>query len=72
MSAIIDSVNDRLRKAGYRFKSKVASLDGTSLNFWDNGKQTIILHDYKTDGFEVYKPASASNDVEKTLKAIGV
>ncbi len=68
----MNGVRERLQKAGYRFKSTVASLDGTALQFWDNGKQTIIVHDYKTDGFEIYKPACASNDVEKTLKAIGV
>lgn len=72
MNILTETVHPRLRKAGYRFVASTAQLDGTVLQFWQNATQTIIVHDYKNDGFEIYKPACRSNDVEKTLKAINV
>ena len=69
---IMQMVHERLRKADYRFASSTARLDGTSLEFWIKDGRVIIVHDYKNDGFEIYKPASPSNDLEKTLKSIGV
>jgi hypothetical protein len=72
VNILTETVHPRLRKASYRFESSTSRLDGTVLQFWQKDGQTIIVHDYKQDGFEIYKPACRSNDVEKTLKAIGV
>ena len=68
----LKETRDRLRKADYRFVSTTGRLDGTRLEFWANTKQTIILHDSKDNGWEIYVPSCKSNDVEKTWKALGI
>jgi len=72
LNSTLSIPRERLRKANFRRGVCYHHEDGTRVEFWSDGRRVLILHDSRADGWDIYKPASTSNNVEATLKAAGL